>query len=438
MAIEKTFRPDDGKTLPCRRGEARTEYLEAGSGLRLRVSPTARTWGIVYYSPAAKATRRLRLGDAAKMTLAKARALARGAMTAVEDGGDPHVARLAEREREREARRKRAEERRHTAQDRARRAVTFGKLCDQYVEWRQTPSGRARRPASPRTVAVWRSMLKLHILPVVGEVPVGDVTVEHFARVLEGAVKRAGPSMGPRTREMLSAVWRWLESRGRLLGVKLPAESPLRGLPRDIGSANRERERVLSPGELWRFWRAAESEGLVGLALRLMLLTATRVKEATELPWTEVDTAAKTWTLAAARNKGARVRAIPLSEQALRVLDAARELGDGPLAFGRIGAMDLTNAVNRLRAATGGEHWEPRDLRRTAATLVARLGADPFVVALTLGHAQTDPRVPSVTKTYLRWRYDDRVREALERLGAWVEQTVSAGEAPGGIVEFRR
>jgi integrase len=393
----------------------------------------------VYYSPAAKATRRLRLGDAVKMTLAKARALARAAMTAVEDGGDPHVARLAERERERDERRKRAEERRRRADDRKRRAVTFGKLCRDYVEWRTTTAGgRSHRPASPRTVAVWRSMLKLHVLPMIGETPVGEVNVEDFARTLEAAVKRGGPSQGPRVREMLSAVWHWLESRGRLLGVRLPAESPLRGLPRDIGTASKERERVLTPGEIWRFWSATEGEGLVGLALRYMLLTATRVKEATHLPWSEVDTAAKLWTLAADRNKGARVRAIPLSAQALHVLTQARSLGKGEHAFALPNGSAVTATMKRLRAAMGGEHWEPRDLRRTAATLVARLGADPFVVALTLGHAQTDARVPSVTRVYLRWRYDDRVRDALDRLGQWIEETVSATEAPGAVVEFRR
>ncbi len=52
-----------------------------------------------------------------------------------------------------------------------------------------------------------------------------------------------------------------------------------------------------------------------------------------------------------------------------------------------------------------GEPWQPRDLRRTAATLCARLGADPFVVALVLGHAHADVRMPSVTRTYLRWGY---------------------------------
>lgn len=242
--------------------------------------------------------------------------------------------------------------------------------------------------------------------------------------------------MGPRTRELLSAVWRWLEARPRILGIRLPAESPLRELPRDIGAAARERERVLSPAEVWRLWRATEAEGLAGLALRFMFLTAARVREATLLPWAEVDLGAKAWTLPAARNKGGRERTIPLSPQAITILNRARSLEGGEDIFAGVRVGEF---MARIRRATmDGEPWQPRDLRRTAATLCARLGADPFVVALVLGHAHADERMPAVTRTYLRWSYEDKVRSALERLGEWIEETVTAEEAPGAVAEFRR
>jgi integrase len=240
--------------------------------------------------------------------------------------------------------------------------------------------------------------------------------------------------MGPRVREFLSAAWRWMETRTRLLGVTLPPESPLRELPRDIGDATVERERVLSPAEVWRLWRATEGD-LAGLALRFMLLTATRVKEATELPLAELDLAAKVWRLPAARNKGGRDRAIPLSPQAAAVVNRAQSIEGGERVFGRV---RIGEHMARIRGAMGGEPWQPRDLRRTAATLCARLGADPFVVALVLGHASADGRMPAVTRTYLRWSYEDKVRGALDRLGEWVEETVAAAEAPGGVAEFRR
>jgi integrase len=372
------------------------------------------------------------------MPLKKAREAARAALAAVEtEGRDPYAEKLAKREQERAGRARRIEERRRASLERTRRSVTFGKLCAEYVEYRRTtPSGRFKRPARPNTLATWDSMLRLHVLPVVGDMPPEDLTSEDFLRVLEGAVKRGGSSMGPRVRELLSAVWRWIEQRPRLLGVKLPPTSPLRDLSRDIGAAKFERERTLSPSEIWRFWRATEDEGLEGEALRLMLLTACRVKEVTALPWSEVDSATKVWKLPAARSKGGRDRVVPLSKAAIDLLERVKALGTVDLVFGS--ALRLDQTMKRVRAAMGGDSWQPRDLRRTAATLCARLGADPFVVALVLGHAKSDALMPAVTAVYLRWNYEERVRDILARVGEWVVSTTSGTAEPGDVLSFER
>jgi integrase len=177
---------------------------------------------------------------------------------------------------------------------------------------------------------------------------------------------------------------------------------------------------------VWKLWRATEDAGLAGLALRFMFLTACRVKEATCLPWSEIDFKAKVWTLPASRNKSARERSIPLSKQALAVLRKADSVG--AFAFGRV---QLHEPLKAIRKAMGVSDWEPRDIRRTAGTTCARLGLDPFVVSLVLGHARADERMPEVTKTYLRHRYEEQVRKALDSLGQWVEDTVNSEKEPG-------
>ncbi len=42
----------------------------------------------------------------------------------------------------------------------------------------------------------------------------------------------------------------------------------------------------------------------------------------------------------------------------------------------------------------------------------------------------------AITAVYQRWDYADKVREALERLGAWIEETAGQAQAPGGVVQF--
>jgi integrase len=338
------------------------------------------------------------------------------------------------RERERADRATRAEERRGAIAERERRSRqrTFGQVLERYVSERATtPSGRFNRRAAKNTLQNWSASLKLYVLPALGDRLPQTIKTEDLLMVLEDAVRRGGPAVGPRVRELISAAWRWMEQRPRAVGVELPSVSPLVGLLK-IGAAVRERDRVLSPREVWRFWRAADDDGLAGEALRFSLLTAARVREAVNLRWEEVDLEAAVWRLPSERNKSARPRRIPLSEAAVTLLKRVQGRGDGARVF----RTPEPETMDRLRVATGGAPWQARDLRRSAATHCARLGADPFVVALVLGHKDSDERMPDVTRTYLRWNYEDRVREALDRLGAWVLETVAAKQEPGELLTF--
>jgi hypothetical protein len=107
----REFVPGDGARLPCLDGR-RTEYREPATGLRLRVTPEgARSWAVCFWSALAKTQRRLKLGDAARVPLSRARRLARAALTAVDEGRDPFAERQATRDVERVKRAERAEER---------------------------------------------------------------------------------------------------------------------------------------------------------------------------------------------------------------------------------------------------------------------------------------------------------------------------------------
>ena len=55
------------------------------------------------------------------------------------------------------------------------------------------------------------------------------------------------------------------------------------------------------------------------------------------------------------------------------------------------------------------DRWTIHDLRRTAATHMARLGVDEIVVERVLGH-----RIGGVKGVYNRYRYIDEKREALK------------------------
>ena len=75
--------------------------------------------------------------------------------------------------------------------------------------------------------------------------------------------------------------------------------------------------------------------------------------------------------------------------------------------------------------------WTWHDLRRTCRTLLARIGADDLVAELILNHALPG----KLRRTYVLHKYESEMREALERLAAFVDQSVS-GEA--NVVRLRQ
>jgi len=65
-------------------------------------------------------------------------------------------------------------------------------------------------------------------------------------------------------------------------------------------------------------------------------------------------------------------------------------------------------------------NWTLHDLRRTAKTLMARAGVRPDISERVLGHV-----IAGVEGTYDRHSYADEKRDALEKLAAIIERTLS-------------
>jgi integrase len=77
------------------------------------------------------------------------------------------------------------------------------------------------------------------------------------------------------------------------------------------------------------FARLTEHVSATSLALRMLILCASRTGEALGMRWDEVDMSTRTWTIPATRMKMRQAHDVPLSDAALDVLAAARnEFGD--------------------------------------------------------------------------------------------------------------
>ena len=131
--------------------------------------------------------------------------------------------------------------------------------------------------------------------------------------VLLGEVEtNSGPVARNRVRSALSAFFNWCVSEGLL------ETNPVQG----TATANEggSRDRVLTKEELRKLWRNLGDDRFADI-VRLLLLTGQRRNEIGKLQWGEVDLARKELVLPPARVKNGRQHEVPLSAQAVAILE---------------------------------------------------------------------------------------------------------------------
>ena len=204
------------------------------------------------------------------------------------------------------------------------------------------------------------------------------------------------------------------------------------------------RERVLSDTEIGRVWSASEGLDLTARAfVRVLLLTACRSGEMSGLGWREVEhgpaaNATESMValrLAPTRTKNKRGHRVPLGPlaaaelHALAVAASNNATGTAPLTglvFPGV-ASRVAGICRALRAATGIDDWTWHDLRRSAATAMARLGCPREHVEAALNHISARGGLVGLYQRY------DFEREAAAALLAW--QAHVAGLAPAAPEE---
>lgn len=364
------------------------EPVAWGQGnLGIRITPNGvKTW-IYMYRHAGKA-RMQTLGKYPAMTVAEANAAASKAALDHSRGIDP-ASKTVEMNRS------------------ERTAPTVQELTTQYLELYARP----RKKSADRDEA----LLKRNVLPSWALHKAHAITRGDVARLLDRIIARGAGVQANRTRAVLSRMFNWAMER------EMVEKNPVLGLPAPV--KERARERCLTDAELRKVVRKLDDAGMsqaARLALKLMLCTACRPGEAAGARWEEVDLDEQTWTIPSERSKNGRAHRLPLTPQALAVLEEARALDRGcgaifpspqhgkgaPIATGA-----LSQAIKRHRRYFGVPAFKPHDLRRTVETGVAAAGADWPLLQRLLNHTPQ-----GMTARYVRHPYQKEMRAALE---AW-------------------
>jgi integrase len=223
-----------------------------------------------------------------------------------------------------------------------------------------------------------------------------------------------GTGAAREVRKHVTKLFNWAVDRGLLTA------SPVAGMRRpELGYA--PRERVLSMDELRAVWKAADKVGYpFGPIVKLLILTAQRRAEVANIErgWLLLDQ--KAFEVPAAMYKTDRPQVVPLSAPALAVVEALPNWNNGDFLLttmaGKRPVSGFSRAKARLDQLSGVEGWTLHDLRRSAATHMARLGVPQEHIERVLGQA-----FEGVAVTYNRYSYLPEKRAALDVWGReWV------------------
>jgi len=273
----------------------------------------------------------------------------------------------------------------------------FATSVDRYLE-------RKRSTLKPNSFRESERYLRNHSAPL-HSLRLAQIDRRKVAALLGEIETSAGPASRNRLRSALSAFFSWCLTEG------LVDANPVAGTAK--ANEGGSRERVLARDELRALWHALD-DGPFSEVVRLLLLTGQRRNEIGKLQWNEIDLIRRVIVLAPARTKNSRQHELPLSRQALAIIQRQTKLNSSGFLFGPIrGFGDWAKAKAALDQRLGIAPFTLHDLRRTCATGMAELGVQPHIIEAVLNHVSGHKA--GVAGIYNRARYEAEMREALQR-----------------------
>lgn len=336
--------------------------------------------------------RRLGLGRYPVTTLQKARAKAMAALVMISEGDDPKGGETD--------------------------AQSFPDALAEFIESYCNRHNRAS------TAAETERLLRTYFLDAWEKRTIDSITRADIADAIEPMMKRGTHAAARHAFAAVRKFFNWQVEQGRLpmspcAGMKPPAKAS-------------HRDRVLSDDELRVIWQAAEAQGFpFGRITQLLMLTAQRRTEVSSMMWEELDLTANTWTIPGERTKNGKPHVVPLTASALAVIACIPRTSSVYVfpARGMPGQpyTGWSKGKRMLDDAAGLHDWTLHDLRRTAATGMAKAGIAPHVVERVLNHVSGT--FAGVAGVYNRFQYGPEMRAALE---VWERHVLGLTTGEGG------
>jgi integrase len=305
-----------------------------------------------------------------------------------------------------------ASKRKEKRDDREQAENTFRAIA---LNWAETCGARWTESHRVRVVA----SLEADAFSALGDLPIKEITPPMVLGVIRAVESRGALDVASRVLQRTSAVFRYAIQTGRA------SYNPAADMKGVLKTRKVEHRSAISQGELPDFLKKLDSYSgypITKLALRLIVLTFVRTGELRGARWEEFDVDQGEWRIPAERMKMRSPHIVPLSPQALAVVEELRPLtGHFDLLFpsqrdqGKpISENTLLYALYRLgyhkRATVHG-------FRALASTILNETGFRPDVIERQLAHVERN----KVRAAYHRSEYLEERQKMMDWWGSCIE-----------------
>lgn len=245
--------------------------------------------------------------------------------------------------------------------------------------------------------------LEQHVFPVIGALPVTEITIPDVVRVVEKIGQKGTLEVARRMKQLMSQIFRYGAQRG------LCPQNPAADLKDILPSVKEKHHACIPPDQLpdlMKAIRAYEGGKLTVAALQLLALTFVRTGELIGAKWAEIDWERSEWHIPAERMKMKRPHVVPLAKQAIKILESLKSLtGHREHIFHSSAGKSrhLSNGVflMALRRMGYQNRMTGHGFRSLASTILNEKGYPPDVIERQLAHEDSD----KVRSAYNRAEY---------------------------------
>lgn len=377
-----------------------------GQGLFLLVTPKGGKWWRLKYRFGGK-EKLLSLGTYPNTSLAQARERRDEARKQVAEGLDPSTVRKAGE----------AEARAHSE--------TFHALADEwYSKFKHTFAESYRAD-------VWQRLAK-DVLPWIGHRPVRELTPPEILSVVRRIESRGAAETARRQLQKIGQIMRYAVATGRA------ERDPTQDLRGAVATPEKRHFPALTDSfDVARLLKAIDGyqgSHVVRCALRFAPLVFVRPGNLRHAEWSEIDLKGPhpAWKIPAQKMKMRRPHVIPLSRQAIEILNELHPLtGEGKYLFpgNRPGKLMSENTLNAALRTLGFEKgtMTAHGFRAMASTLLNETGWPPDVIEAQLAHAPKN----AIRAAYNRSQYLPQRRELMQ---SWADFLDKLKASDGGKV----